>query len=142
MLRRLVFLIAVVIAALPRPATAATTASYRAALTLLYASHPVGGINTATVTLTNDSATTPAVAGLTITLPTNFTAIGNSSTCKVHFDSKANILQPSPMLIPAGGNCVFTFIINAPPLALLPPISEWGKLQKPSPRCPPLASRD
>ncbi|MBN3789549.1 DUF3472 domain-containing protein [Burkholderia sp. Ac-20353] len=103
------------------PLASVAAPAYTAALTLASLSPSVGGTDKATLTLTN-TGTAPAAAGLYVGMPAGFTANGFTSACggALATDGTAQ-LALSGATVPAGGACTFSFTLDVPPVASLPP---------------------
>ncbi|MFJ1213465.1 RICIN domain-containing protein [Burkholderia pyrrocinia] len=112
---------AAVAALMLAPLTALATPAYTAALTLASLSPSVGGTDKATLKLTN-TGTDPAAAGLFIGMPAGFTASGFTNACggTLASDGTAQVAL-SGATVPAGGACTFSFTLDVPPVASLPP---------------------
>lgn len=103
------------------PLTAFAASAYTATLTLASLSPSVGGTDKATLRLAN-TGTASAAAGLVINMPAGFTANGFTNACggTLTGDGAAQ-LALSGATVPAGGTCTFTFTLDVPPVASLPP---------------------
>ncbi|MDR0243001.1 MAG: DUF3472 domain-containing protein [Burkholderia sp.] len=112
---------AAVAALMLTPLTALAAPAYTAALTLASLSPSVGGTDKATLTLTNTGAD-PAAAGLFIGMPAGFTATGFTNACGGTLASSGTAqVALSGATVPAGGTCTFSFTLDVPPVASLPP---------------------
>lgn len=103
----------------------AVSSSYSASLTLASLSPSVGGTDKAKLTLTNNGATV-AVAGLTINMPSGFSASNPGAACGGSLASVANTnqLTLTSVSIPPGSTCVLSFTMKLPPVASMPPRSQ------------------